>query len=62
VKPHTKMEKVIRAFCEKVDIDMATVRLTFDGRRVEPTQTPTDLSLEDGDILDVLEQQIGGSF
>jgi small ubiquitin-related modifier len=56
------MEKVIRAFCEKVDIDMATVRLTFDGRRVEPTQTPTDLSLEDGDILDVLEQQIGGSF
>ncbi len=62
MKPHTKMEKVINAFCQKVDVDPSTVRLVFDGRRIEPSQTAADLSLEDQDILDVLEHQVGGSF
>mgnify|MGYP001060727878 FL=1 len=62
VKPQTKMDKVLKAFCEKVDVDVSSVRLTFDGRRVEATSTPADLGLENGDVIDIVEQQVGGAF
>jgi len=61
VKPHTVMDKVIKAFCDKVGVDISTVRLTFDGQRVSGKQTVAELGLEEGDILDVMEFQVGGS-
>ncbi len=61
VKPHTTMEKVLNAFCEKVGVRRDIVRLTFDGTRVQLDHTPAKLGLEDGDALDVMEQQVGGA-
>jgi small ubiquitin-related modifier len=62
VKPHTVMEKVIKAFCSKIGVEPSTVRLTFDGQRIDPKQTSKEIGLEDGDVIDVMEFQVGGSF
>ncbi|ETS83033.1 hypothetical protein PFICI_04909 [Pestalotiopsis fici W106-1] len=34
--------------------------VTFDGQRMHKDQTANDLELEDGDLIDVLEEQDGG--
>lgn len=56
------MEKVIKAFADKLGLDPTSIRLSFDGERISPSSTPSDLGLEDNDVIDCLEQQIGGSF
>lgn len=56
------MDKVIRAFAEKLGLDFSSIRQSFDGERINPLSTAADLGLEDGDIIDCLEQQVGGCF
>jgi small ubiquitin-related modifier len=48
VKPHTKFEKILNAFCSKKSVDVNQVRFVFEGERVNPTSTPSDLGMEDG--------------
>jgi small ubiquitin-related modifier len=36
------------------------VRFLFDGTRINPTQTPKDLDMEDGDSIDAMMEQVGG--
>lgn len=56
------MEKVIKAFADKLGIDVSSIRLSFDGERISPSSTPAELGLEDNDVIDCLEQQIGGAY
>ena len=39
---------------------MNSVRFLFDGNRVNPNQTPQELDMEDGDVIDVMVEQQGG--
>ena len=39
---------------------MNSVRFLFDGNRVSANQTPADLEMEDGDVIDVMVEQQGG--
>jgi len=32
----------------------------YDGERLSPTETPAERSMEDGDVIDALLQQLGG--
>ncbi|WIA14529.1 hypothetical protein OEZ85_003048 [Tetradesmus obliquus] len=61
VKSHTKLEKVMKAYCDKKAIEQTAVRFVFDGQRVNPQSTPQNLGMEDGDIIDCFMEQIGGS-
>ena len=38
----------------------SSVRFLFDGNRVNPNQTPQELEMEDGDVIDVMVEQQGG--
>lgn len=38
---------------------MAAVRFLVDGERVNQTQTPEQLELEDGDQIEVMIEQVG---
>lgn len=55
------MKRVLEAFCERTGSDPKAIRLMFDGERIPPDATPSSLQLQEGDALDVLEQQVGGS-
>ena len=39
----------MKAFCNRNGVAMNSVRFLFDGNRVNPSQTPADLEMEDGD-------------
>ncbi len=40
---------------------MATVRFRFDGQAINETDTPCTLEMEEGDTIEVYQQQTGGA-
>jgi len=36
------------------------LRFLFDGERVQKEQTPTQLEMADGDVIDAVVEQVGG--
>lgn len=41
---------------------MATVRFRFDGQAISEADTPSSLEMEEGDTIEVYQQQTGGHF
>lgn len=62
IKRTTKLEKLMTAFCERQGKSLSSVRFLFEGTRVQPTDTPEALEMQDGDQLDVHQEQVGGSL
>jgi small ubiquitin-related modifier len=60
IKRSTKLEKLMSAFCERQGKTLASVRFLFEGQRVQPTDTPDTLEMQDGDTLEVHQEQVGG--
>ena len=44
IKRSTKLEKLMRAFCERQGKELSTVRFLFDGSRVQVGDTPDSVS------------------
>lgn len=60
-KVSMKMEKVINAWAQRKAVDPATVKLMFDGHRLEKDVMIADIDgLEDGMIIEVMQEMIGG--
>ncbi|KAF5121131.1 Ubiquitin-like protein SMT3 [Metarhizium anisopliae] len=60
VKRSTKLERLMNAFCDRQGKSPNSVRFLFEGSRVQPTETPDDLEMQDGDTIEVHQEQIGG--
>lgn len=60
VKKGTKMSKIFGAYAQRKGVDMANLRFTLDGARVQGEDTPKMLEMEDGDQLESLMEQQGG--
>jgi len=58
-KPTTPLGKLMNAFCQRQGVSLASVRFLFDGTRINEFQTPSDLDMEDGDVIDVMAEQVG---
>ena len=58
-KRTTPLQKLMHAYCNRQGVTMGSVRFLFDGNRVNETQTPGQLDMEDGDAIDVMVQQQG---
>ena len=41
-------------------VKMEAMRFRFDGQPINETDTPSQLDMEDGDSIDVFQQQTGG--
>lgn len=61
IKKTTKMGKVFKAYAERKGISQSTLRFLLDGERVADDQTAKMLELEDGDQIDAVLEQVGGS-
>jgi small ubiquitin-related modifier len=60
VKKSTQLKKLMDAYCTRVGADPKSIRFMFDGRRIEPQETPEDLGMEDDDEIDAMISQVGG--
>jgi len=62
IKRTTALKKLMDAFCERQGKAPNSVRFLFDGSRVQPTDSPETLDMQDGDTLEVHQEQIGGAI
>ncbi|PQE21901.1 hypothetical protein CJF31_00007759 [Rutstroemia sp. NJR-2017a BVV2] len=62
IKRSTQLKKLMDAFCDRQGKAPNSVRFLFDGSRVQPTDSPDKLDMQDGDTLEVHQEQIGGAY
>ena len=60
IRKHTRLQKLMDAYCQRQSLNRGSVRFLFDGNRVNDDDTPRTLEMEDGDVIDVLVEQTGG--
>ena len=61
IKKFTKMSKLMRAYEKRSGQAMGTVRFTFDGTRINDNDTSETLEMEEGDVIDSMTAQTGGT-
>lgn len=62
IKKNTPLRKLMSAYCDRTGVKMGVMRFRFDGNPINETDTPLQLEMEDGDSIDVFQQQTGGAF
>ncbi|XP_026819436.1 small ubiquitin-related modifier 3-like [Rhopalosiphum maidis] len=60
IRKNTQLRKLMNAYCEKTGLVYNSVRFRFDGQSVNANDTPASLNLEEGDTIEVFQQQTGG--
>ena len=60
IKSHTALKKLMSTYCERAGLDFQSVRFTFDGQRVNGSDTAQSLGMEEGDAIEVFQEQQGG--
>lgn len=61
-KKDSPIEKMMNAYSKRQGVDKNSFRFLFDGQRIEASQTPRDLGMENGDMIDVVLSQTGGHY
>ena len=51
------LQKLMHAFCNREGVSTNSVRFLFDGNRLNETQTPEQLGMENDDVIDVMFAQ-----
>ena len=58
-KVATPLKRLMDAFCYRQGVSRNSVRFIFDANQINETQTPEQLLMEDGDVIDVMVEQYG---
>jgi len=61
IKTATALKKLMSTYCERNGLDVQSIRFTFDGQRVTGADTAASLGLEEGDTIEVFQEQQGGA-
>ena len=61
IKRSTPMRKLIDAYCKRQGVASNNVRFLFDGENIKADDTPDKLEMDEGDCIDVMQQQTGGA-
>ena len=51
---------VLKEFCRETNLDKGSLRFCFDGRRLKEEDTAKIVDMEEGDIIEVYQEQSGG--
>ncbi len=60
IKKTTKMSKVFSTYAQRKGVQVNSLRFLLDGERINDTDTPKTLELEDNDQVDCMLEQVGG--
>ena len=60
VKRTTNLQKLKKSYSDRQGVSLEYLRFHFDGRRIHDQDTPKMLEMEDGDLIDVFNDQTGG--
>merc|ERR1711871_1169439 len=59
IKNSTPLKKLMNAFCSRQAVEISQMVFLYDGQRVLPEETPAQLGMEDGDLIDAMLHQTG---
>jgi small ubiquitin-related modifier len=62
IKKTTPLAKLMDTYCQRMGLSRNSIRFLFEGSRLQDQQTPKELEMEDGDSIDAMLEQLGGSF
>ena len=60
IKLNTKFSQLFSAFHRENNTDPSTIRFLFDGKRLKHCEIPDDHGMEDNDVIETYNTQIGG--
>uniref|UniRef100_A0A914DK12 Small ubiquitin-related modifier n=1 Tax=Acrobeloides nanus TaxID=290746 RepID=A0A914DK12_9BILA len=60
VKYGTSMGKLKKSYAERTGVNVNSLRFLFDGRRINDEDTPKTLEMEEDDVIEVYQEQVGG--
>lgn len=60
VASHMTFSKITKGYCDKKGLKPESLRFIFEGNRINPTDSPKSLCMEDNDVVDVMLEQTGG--
>ncbi|KAF8361331.1 hypothetical protein PRIPAC_88254 [Pristionchus pacificus] len=60
VKNGTSMGKLKKSYADRTGVNVNALRFLFDGRRIQDTDTPKSLEMEEDDTIEVYQEQVGG--
>ncbi|PAV77732.1 hypothetical protein WR25_16377 [Diploscapter pachys] len=61
VKYGTSMAKLKKSYAERTGVSVSSLRFLFDGRRINDDDTPKTLEMEEDDVIEVYQEQLGGA-
>ncbi|KJH53226.1 ubiquitin family protein [Dictyocaulus viviparus] len=61
VKSGTAMGKLKKSYADRTGVAVSSLRFLFDGRRINDDDTPKTLEMEEDDVIEVYQEQVGGS-
>lgn len=62
VKRDTPLRRVFEGFCKRTGKDIKSLRFLYEGERINEDDTPQSLDMENEDLIEALNQQVGGSL
>jgi uncharacterized ubiquitin-like protein YukD len=62
VKRSVTFARILEVYCKNRNKDAKQLRLSHRGKPVSPSDSLDAIGLEDGDILEVMAPQVGGSL
>lgn len=62
VKKMTNFAKLKRSYSERIGVPVTALRFLFDGRRIDDSDTPASLDMEEEDVIEVFQEQTGGGL
>ncbi|XP_060846757.1 small ubiquitin-related modifier 2-like [Rhopalosiphum padi] len=62
IRKMTQLIKLMNAYCEKTGLAYNSVRFRFNGQSINEIDTAVSLNLEEGDTIEVFQQQTGGYY
>jgi len=60
VKMNTHLSKVKKHYAERQGVPLESLRFMFEGNRITDDETPKRLDMQNGDIIEVYQEQTGG--
>ncbi|KAI5683242.1 hypothetical protein M9H77_04470 [Catharanthus roseus] len=61
IKRITQLRKLMNVYFDHQSVDSNLITFLFDGSPLRGEQTPKELEMEDGDEIDAMKHQTGGS-
>ncbi|XP_037690963.1 small ubiquitin-related modifier 1-like [Choloepus didactylus] len=59
VKMTTHLKKLKESYCQRQEVAMISLRFLFEGQRIADNHTPKELGMEEEDVIEVYQEQIG---